>query len=156
MSKSLGNQYTLADLISRGISVRSVRYLFLSVHYRHQLNFTFDSVEGADAALRRFDEMMLRLDRVEAHPGAEPVTESLRRFEQDFSAALADDLNTSGALGAVFALVRDVKRNQKRRTGGALPENPMPRKCATACRPTAPDAGLTWNPRPPLQTKARS
>ncbi|MEM1249123.1 MAG: cysteine--tRNA ligase [Acidobacteriota bacterium] len=110
MSKSLGNQYTLADLIERGISVRSVRYLFLSVHYRHQLNFTFDSVEGADAALRRFDEMMLRLDRVQASSGAEPVTESLERFEHDFSAALADDLNTSGALGAVFALVRDVNR----------------------------------------------
>lgn len=111
MSKSLNNQYTLADLTERGISVRSVRYLFLSVHYRHQLNFTFDSVEGAEAALRRFDEMLFRLEAVESNPGAKPVTESLERFERDFSAALADDLNTSGALGAVFALVRDVNRS---------------------------------------------
>src|SRR5436305_1450791 len=61
MSKSLGNQYTLPDLLARGLSARALRYLFLSVHYRQKLNFTFESLDGAAGALRRVDEMRFRL-----------------------------------------------------------------------------------------------
>ena len=61
MSKSLGNQYTWKDLQARGASARALRYLFLSVHYRQKLNFTFAALEGAAGALRRIDEMRFRL-----------------------------------------------------------------------------------------------
>ncbi len=61
MSKSLGNFYTLDDLLARGADLRAVRYLFLSVNYRKKLNFTFDSLADAGAALRRVDEMRFRL-----------------------------------------------------------------------------------------------
>ena len=71
MSKSLGNQYTLPDLLGRGCSARALRYLFLSVHYRQKLNFTFESLEGAAGALRRVDEMRFRLQHAEAHAGGE-------------------------------------------------------------------------------------
>ena len=110
MSKSLGNQYNLLDLVAKGMSPRSIRYLFLSVHYRHQLNFTFDSLGGADAALRRLDEMMLRLDRVTPDDGADSLTDFIERFETEFQGALTDDLNTSGALGALFAFTREINR----------------------------------------------
>ncbi|HUO86742.1 MAG TPA: cysteine--tRNA ligase, partial [Thermoanaerobaculia bacterium] len=64
MSKSLGNQYTLADLLARGAEPRALRYLFVSVHYRQKLNFTFASLEAAANALARIDEMRFRVEHV--------------------------------------------------------------------------------------------
>jgi cysteinyl-tRNA synthetase len=109
MSKSLGNQYTLGDLLARGLSPRALRYLFLSVHYRQKLNFTFDSLEAAAGALRRSDEMRFRL--AHAAPAGEPdarLRQACERLAEDFAGYLAEDLNVSAALGAVFAFVKDV------------------------------------------------
>ena len=61
MSKSLGNFYTLADLLERGVSPRALRYLLISVHYRQKLNFTFAGLDAARAALIRLDDF---IDRV--------------------------------------------------------------------------------------------
>jgi cysteinyl-tRNA synthetase len=109
MSKSLGNQYTLPDLLARGLSMRALRYLFLSVQYRQKLNFTFESLEGAAGALRRVDEMRFRLDHTpeKGEPDAR-LAESIERLRRDFAAGLADDLNVSVALAALFAFVKDV------------------------------------------------
>jgi cysteinyl-tRNA synthetase len=109
MSKSLGNQYTLSDLLARGASPRAIRYLFLSVHYRQKLNFTFESLEAAAGALRRVDEMRFRLTH--AAERGEPdaaLAEAVERLEEGFAAALADDLNVAEALAAVFGFVREV------------------------------------------------
>src|ERR1700730_1576554 len=65
MSKSLGNQFTLKDLLERGASTRALRYLFLSVHFRQKLNFTFESLEAAGGALGRIRQIRFRL----AHSG---------------------------------------------------------------------------------------
>ncbi|HEV2854112.1 MAG TPA: cysteine--tRNA ligase [Thermoanaerobaculia bacterium] len=109
MSKSLGNQYTLPDLLARGCSARALRYLFLSVHYRQKLNFTFESLDGAVGALRRIDEMRFRLQHAEEKGGPDGrLAESIERLRQDFAAGLADDLNTAVALAALFAFVKDV------------------------------------------------
>jgi cysteinyl-tRNA synthetase len=125
MSKSLGNFYTLDDLLERGADMRAVRYLFLSVNYRKKLNFTFDSLSDAGAALKRVDEMRFRLDNAtesggEAREGAAEEAEkqprdeqslipaAVSRLETDFASALADDLNASGALAAVFVFVKQV------------------------------------------------
>jgi cysteinyl-tRNA synthetase len=116
MSKSLGNQYTLEDLVARGASVRALRYLFLSVHYRQKLNFTFEALDGAVGALRRIDEMRFRLDHaVErselpalADPAAPPTAAAVAALRRDFTAGLADDLNISAALAALFAFVKEV------------------------------------------------
>ena len=109
MSKSLGNQYTLKDLLDRGYSARAIRYLFLAVHYRQKLNFTFESLEGAAGALRRVDEMRFRLAHTQetGEPDAR-LTETLERLKTDFAAALADDLNAAAALAALFVFVKDV------------------------------------------------
>jgi cysteinyl-tRNA synthetase len=61
MSKSRGNFYTLRDLMEKGMSPRSIRYLLLSAHYRKQFNFTLDGIRQADQALSRIDNLMVRL-----------------------------------------------------------------------------------------------
>jgi cysteinyl-tRNA synthetase len=109
MSKSLGNQYTLGDLLEKGLPARAIRYLLLSVHYRQKLNFTWESLEAASGALRRVDEMRFRLGH--AREAGEPrpaVAESAERLRRDFDAALGDDLNIAGALAALFVFVREV------------------------------------------------
>jgi cysteinyl-tRNA synthetase len=109
MSKSLGNFYTLGDLVEKGADPRAIRYLMLSVHYRDKLNFTFDSLDAATAALKRLDEMRFRLEHAtETDAGASVVSEAIERMLEDFAAALGQDLNVSEALAAVFGLVREV------------------------------------------------
>ncbi len=109
MAKSLGNQYTLAQLLERGVEPRAIRYLMLSVHYRKKLNFTFDGLADAAAALRRIDEMRFRLAHAKERDGADsPIPAAADELQTAFAAALADDLNASEALGAVFVFVRRV------------------------------------------------
>jgi cysteinyl-tRNA synthetase len=109
MSKSLGNQYTLADLLARGYSPRAIRYLLLSVHYRQKLNFTFESLEGAAGALRRVDEMRFRLQHAEEKGEPDPrIAEAAARLQNDFEAALAEDVNIALALAALFTFVKEV------------------------------------------------
>ncbi|HWN45030.1 MAG TPA: cysteine--tRNA ligase [Thermoanaerobaculia bacterium] len=109
MSKSLGNQYTLKDLVDRGYSPRAVRYLFLSVQYRQKINFTFESLEAAVGALRRIDEMRFRLGHAaetgEPNPALAAAIERLRR---DFAESIADDLNLAAGLAALFVFVKDM------------------------------------------------
>ena len=109
MSKSLGNQYTLPELLERGYDPRALRYLFLSVHYRQKLNFTFDAVETAAGALRRLDEMRFRLAHAgETSTGPSRLTEPAARMLDEFRAALATDLNISAALASLFGFVKTV------------------------------------------------
>jgi cysteinyl-tRNA synthetase len=119
MSKSLGNQYTLRDLLDRGIAPRALRYELLSVHYRQKLNFTFESLEGAEGALRRLDALRFRLanaaERGEADAG---IAASIRRLLEDFGASLADDFNISAALAALFGFVKELNvAIEERRVG---------------------------------------
>jgi cysteinyl-tRNA synthetase len=108
MSKSLGNQYRLDELIARKLSARAIRYLFLSVHYRQKLNFTFESLDAAAAALRRIDDMRHRLDHAPETQAPRPeIAAAVERLLVAFSAALADDLNASEALAALFGFVRE-------------------------------------------------
>ena len=109
MSKSLGNQYTLKDLLDRGYSPRAARYLFLSVHYRQKINFTFDSLEAAAGALRRIDEMRFRLGHAAEKGDPDPaLAAAVERLRRDFAESVADDLNLAAALAALFVFVKDV------------------------------------------------
>ena len=108
MSKSLGNQHTLDDVLGHAADPRAVRYALLSVHYRQKLNFTFASVEQAAAALRRIDDLRFRLAHArEGAAASDAMTVAAARLATDFSAALRDDLNVSAALAAVFGFARD-------------------------------------------------
>src|SRR5262249_50435336 len=69
MSKSLGNTFTIPDVVARGFRPSAVRFLLLSAHYRKQLNFTWDSLAGAEESLRRLLDFLTRLDGIKA-PGS--------------------------------------------------------------------------------------
>ena len=108
MSKSKGNFYTLRDLLARGHSPRALRLLLLATHYRSPLNFTFDALERATGEVRRLDDLAARLAREPARPGADPAfAATVAAARREFSSSLADDLNVSGALAALFRLVRE-------------------------------------------------
>ena len=109
MSKSLGNFYTLRDLIERGFSADAIRYLLASVPYRKQLNFTFDGLKAAQTAIERLRNFKRRLDTETFPAGSNPNVSALAdEARKKFEAGMDDDLNTAQALGAVFEFVRDV------------------------------------------------
>lgn len=106
MSKSLGNFYTLRDILDKGFSGREVRYVLISGHYRQTLNFTFDALSAARSSLRRVDEFKVRLQEVVSDDTeAGPLPGWAAKTREKFKAALDDDLNVAEALGEVFTLV---------------------------------------------------
>ena len=139
MSKSLGNVYTVPQIVERGYRPSALRYLLLSSHYRKQLNFTWAGMDQAEESLRRIVDFLVRLDDAtgaldgrggpsrlrhgsgEAGRSAEgaeaagppasdvaAVAASVEKARADFAAAMESDLNTAGALAAIFGLVHDV------------------------------------------------
>ena len=100
MSKSKGNYYILGDLVAKGYSPMAVRYALLSGHPRKQLNFTLDSLHSADSALKALRRFSDGLGGPPEGPGEAPST----RFDPVLR-ALSDDVNTPGALGALFTLI---------------------------------------------------
>jgi cysteinyl-tRNA synthetase len=112
MAKSLGNFFTLRDLLERGFAPQAIRYLLLSTHYRQQLNFTFDSLGAAAEALQRlhdFTDNVAGSTMQTAAPNP-AVARAVETVQTRFEEALDDDLNISPALGAVFDFVREVNR----------------------------------------------
>jgi cysteinyl-tRNA synthetase len=108
MSKTLGNFYTLRDLLDKGWPPEIVRYLLASVPYRKQLNFTFDGLKSAATAIERLRNYKLRLDSGRFPEGKDDGLSARAALAlQQFEASLDDDLNTAEALAAVFEYVRD-------------------------------------------------
>jgi cysteinyl-tRNA synthetase len=108
MSKSLGNFYTLRDLLLKGHRASAIRYLLISVPYRHQMNFTFEGLSAATNAIDRLRTFHQRVLRGGFAPGPhnEAVTIATVKAAQDFTAALANDLNTAEAAAAISEMVR--------------------------------------------------
>ncbi len=106
MSKSLGNFYTLREILDMGYTGREVRYELLSSHYRQSLNFAFKSLDANRAALKRLDEFYTNIKEAagnETQPGALP--DWAKETRANFTAAMDDDMNISGAMAAVFDTV---------------------------------------------------
>ena len=109
MSKSLGNFYTLRDLLERGHDPLAIRHQLLTAHYRKQLNFTFEGLEQSRAALDRLYTFIDRLRKLPLAPGkSEEVNAVAGRMTEGFEAAMNDDLNVAGAMGAVFEMLREL------------------------------------------------
>jgi cysteinyl-tRNA synthetase len=106
MSKSLGNFFTLRDLLKQGFTGREIRFALLQAHYRESFNFTLDGLRGARTALARLDECLAKLRAAAAGVTASAEDGLAGRF----SAAMDEDFNISGAWGAVFDWVRDNNR----------------------------------------------
>ena len=125
MSKSLGNFFTLRDLVLKGHKPSSIRYLLTSVPYRNQLNFTFDGLKQAAVSVERLRNFRLRLQSGNFAPGSEAVMQSLAaQTTERMRAALDDDLNTAQAQGAIFEMVRQA--NAAFDTGGIKKEDVQP------------------------------
>jgi len=109
MSKSKGNDYRLADLRERGHGAAAIRFLYLSAHYRNELNFTFDGLEDARAALERLLDFERRLSDVPVASDAplSGLAETAAAARAAFEEAMDEDLNTPNALGALFRYVRE-------------------------------------------------
>jgi len=110
MAKSLGNYYTLRDILNKEYHPIAIRYLLLSTHHRQQLNFTFDGLEAAKNALQRLYDFVDNLKRVKDEKDNPEANAIVQKAKKDFEEALDDDLNTSEALGVIFTLVKDVNR----------------------------------------------
>jgi cysteinyl-tRNA synthetase len=107
MSKSLGNFYTLRDLVLKGHKPSSIRYLLASVPYRNQLNFTFQGLQQAAASVERLRNFQQRLAEGKFADGSNPAMQSLASDSRTrMREALDDDLNTAQAQAAVFDMVR--------------------------------------------------
>ena len=108
MSKSLGNFFTLRDLLDKGYTGREIRYVLINGHYRQPLNFTFDALAAARTSLQRVDGCLDALtERAGSASAVVPVPEFAMKALADFAAALNDDLNVPEAFAALFALVRE-------------------------------------------------
>jgi cysteinyl-tRNA synthetase len=111
MSKSLGNFYTLRDVLGKGYSGREVRYALMRVHYRASLNFTWEGMEEAREALRRIDDWVARLRESSASFQLAKTSAGQAESSPDvFEDALDDDLNISAALGFLFETIRETNR----------------------------------------------
>lgn len=110
MAKSLGNFYTLDEILGKGYSGREVRYVLLSGHYRQPLNFTFDALLAARSALSRLDEFQQRLRECAGDAGAGDVPEWVTRAREAFTDAMENDLNVPEALAAIFDMVHEGNR----------------------------------------------
>jgi cysteinyl-tRNA synthetase len=124
MAKSTGNIFNLQDLVDRGVKPSSVRYLFLTAHYRSKLNFTFAGLESAAEAVRRIRGTRNRLREHPAvrdpdaddTPVLHPVVDQVLA---GFAEAMDADLNTSVALAELHRLVAAV--NQRLEALGSRP-----------------------------------
>ncbi len=120
MSKSLGNFYTLRDLVEKGINPITFRYAIQSNHYRKLLNFSFEGLKAADNSLKRIRAFRKRMEEDGAQAGGGTWKEALdpvQRLEKAriaFWEAMADDLNTPEALAALFTLISDLNAQDDR------------------------------------------
>ncbi|MCX8065613.1 MAG: cysteine--tRNA ligase [Candidatus Hydrogenedentes bacterium] len=117
MSKSLGNFYTLRDLLERGMNPLAIRWVLLATHYRQPNNFTFETVDSAENSLQRIRDFRARL-RDEVQVEGDSLYEECNNCENDFIDALDEDLNISSALAVVFDFIRDVNKKIDRREVG--------------------------------------
>ena len=108
MSKSLGNFYTLRDLLSKNYNPKAIRYLLLSVHYRQQLNFTEEAVKSAENAVQRLNDFMIKLKEIKSDIKNKNIDDLVQKTKNNFEKEMDDDLNISNALAVVFEFVKDI------------------------------------------------
>jgi cysteinyl-tRNA synthetase len=109
MAKSLGNDYTLRDIMQQGFNPLAIRYLLISVPYNKQLNFTFEGLKGAETTVERLQQFRRLVREAKTESGSdEEVKALIEKSLTDFEEAMDDDLNTSVALAAIHNLVREI------------------------------------------------
>jgi cysteinyl-tRNA synthetase len=109
MSKSLGNFFTLRELLEKGYDPMAIRYTLIAAHYRKQLNFTFDSLDNAAKAIDRVESFYNAVNQTANQaPLSQELSELILKHRKQFTTAMDDDLNISGGLAALFEFIREV------------------------------------------------
>jgi cysteinyl-tRNA synthetase len=106
MSKSLGNVYNLQDIVDHGFRPSTLRYLFLGVHYKKQLKFSWNAMAQAEESLKRLTDFLARLDSLAARDANPEIEGKLQEAASAFSTHMKQDVNAAAGLGVVFDLVR--------------------------------------------------
>jgi len=110
MSKSLGNFYTLRDVLDKGFKPIAIRYILMSTSFRQQLNFTFEGLKAAENAVERINDFMIKIREISEpteHKGVDMLTDELKK---GYVKNMDDNLNVSGALAELFEFIRKVNR----------------------------------------------
>ena len=110
MSKSLGNFYTLRDLLDKGYTGREIRWVLIGTHYRKKLNFSLAALDQARETLGKFSAFFTRMKGISAAGDGSEAAAIVEQAANQFRTAIADDLNSAGATAALFALMRDGNR----------------------------------------------
>ena len=110
MAKSLGNFYTLRDLLRMGYSPKAIRFLLLSTHYRQQLNFTFEALKAAEKTIERLQIFMERLKEANGTGCGKQIDKLMEKVKEEFETALDDDLDINTALASLFEFIREVNK----------------------------------------------
>jgi len=121
MSKSLGNFYTLRDLLDKGYLPEEMRFVLLTTHYRKKLNFSVKALDQARSAIRSFNDLIVRLKKVDGRESS-TLDDKLEKAAIEFKNFIGDDLNISGALAVMYTLMKDVNR--------LIDNNELSAKCA--------------------------
>ncbi|MEM3369316.1 MAG: DALR domain-containing protein, partial [Candidatus Micrarchaeia archaeon] len=108
MSKSLGNFWTLKDVLEKGVKPEAVRYLFISSHYREQLNLSMEALEAAQNSVNRIFEFMRNLDLVKNEYNNPDVKQIIEEAKNKFDMALENDFNTPQAIAIVFDFIKEI------------------------------------------------
>lgn len=110
MSKSLGNFFTIDDVVKKGFSPMALRLLYLSGHYRSEMNFTWDNLTGSQKAFDKLTKMVgewkLEIDKEGGVQDLPKLGEHAARYAQSFATQIADDLNTSQALATLWEVTK--------------------------------------------------
>jgi len=107
MSKSKGNFYKLEDIIEKGHSAMELRLLFLSSHYRSQMNFTWDSMNQAKTNFQRISDFVNKLKNPETSDSSQL---DIKKYQEKFEKAMDDDLNTPVALSVLYELITETNK----------------------------------------------
>jgi cysteinyl-tRNA synthetase len=123
MSKSLGNFWTVADILQKGYSGLELRYALVCVQYRQALNFTLQGLDAARGAIGRVQQCRQRLVRMRdgaERGGSQDLADVVARANAAFTAAMSEDLNVSEALAAVFELIGACNKAEPSAAGAKL------------------------------------
>ncbi len=106
MSKSLGNYFTIQDILDKGIDPLALRYLYLGAHYKKPMNFTWQSLESSQKGLVRLKNLISSLKKETRTILSEEKNLKVEDFRLKFNEAINDDLNTSKALAVLFEMLK--------------------------------------------------
>ena len=102
MSKSLGNFYTLREILNKGYDSKAMRYLLLSANFKQKLNFTFNSLESAKRTVDNLVNFIKRLKDVDESKSNPGIKILIRKVQKELEAAMDNNLNTNEALATLF------------------------------------------------------